>query len=84
METTQLRRNRESERGYNLIEVIIATALMGTVVLSIMCLFYFGRQNVYSGKELSEATAMGTHVLEDVNTRPAVTYLAKVLQSVEA
>jgi len=76
LETTQLRRNRESERGYNLIEVIIATALMGTVVLSIMGLFYFGRQNVYSGKELSEATAMGTHVLEDVNAMSKVALIA--------
>ena len=62
------RRFRESERGYNLIEVLIAVALLGTVVMSIMGLFYMGRRNVYSGKEMTEATAMGTHVLEDINT----------------
>lgn len=60
--------NRNAERGYNLIEVLIAMALMGTVVMSIMGLFYFGRRNVYSGKEMTEAVAVGTHVLEDFNT----------------
>ncbi len=60
--------NRNRESGYNLIEVLIAMALMGTVVMSIMGLFYFGRRNVYSGKEMTEAVAVGTHVLEDFNT----------------
>jgi prepilin-type N-terminal cleavage/methylation domain-containing protein len=65
-----LRQHRfaDSERGYNLVEVLIAMALLGTVVMSIMGLFYFGRRNVYSGKEMTEAVALGTHVLEDVNT----------------
>jgi prepilin-type N-terminal cleavage/methylation domain-containing protein len=56
------------ERGYNLVEVLIAMALMGTVLMSIMGLFYFGRRNVYSGKEMTQAVALGTHVLEDLNT----------------
>ena len=60
--------NRNRESGYSLIEVLIAMALMGTVVMSIMGLFYFGRRNVYSGKEMTEAVAVGTHVLEDYNT----------------
>jgi prepilin-type N-terminal cleavage/methylation domain-containing protein len=61
-------RFRNAERGYNLVEVLIAMALMGTVLMSIMGLFYFGRRNVYSGKEMTEAVAVGTHVLEDLNT----------------
>ncbi|HEV8659010.1 MAG TPA: prepilin-type N-terminal cleavage/methylation domain-containing protein [Thermoanaerobaculia bacterium] len=61
-------RLRSGERGYNLVEVLIAMALMGTVLMSIMGLFYFGRRNVYSGKEMTEAVAVGTHVLEDLNT----------------
>lgn len=60
-------RFRAGERGYNLVEVLIAMALLGTVVMSIMGLFYFGRRNVYSGKEMTEAVAMGTQVLEDLN-----------------
>lgn len=63
-----LHHKRKGESGYNLIEVLIAMALMGTVVMSIMGLFFFGRRNVYSGKEMTEAVAVGTHVLEDFNT----------------
>lgn len=60
-------RLRDSERGYNLVEVLIAMALLGTVLMSIMGLFYFGRRNVYSGKEMTEAVAVATHVREDLS-----------------
>lgn len=65
---TNEHRFRNRQRGYNLVEVLIAMALMGTVLMSIMGLFYFGRRNVYSGKEMTQAVALGTHVLEDLNT----------------
>jgi prepilin-type N-terminal cleavage/methylation domain-containing protein len=55
----------KSNRGYSLIEVLIAMAIMGSVFLSIASLFYLGRRNVYSGKQMTQAVAVGTHVLED-------------------
>ena len=59
-------RSRASERGYNLIEVLVATALLGTVILSILTLFVLGRRNVYSGKQMTRATSVATHVSEDL------------------
>jgi Tfp pilus assembly protein PilV len=58
--------NRKTEAGYNLIEVLVATALTGVVVLSIMTLFFLARRNVYSGKQMSAANAVATRVLEDL------------------
>lgn len=58
--------SRRAERGYNLIEVLIAMALLGTVLLSIVTLFVFGRRNVYSGKQLTRATSVTTQVIEDL------------------
>ncbi|HUF17871.1 MAG TPA: prepilin-type N-terminal cleavage/methylation domain-containing protein [Thermoanaerobaculia bacterium] len=55
------------QRGFNLVEVIIAMALLGTVLLGIISLFYFGRSNVYSGKQMTHAVAIGTQVLEDLS-----------------
>jgi prepilin-type N-terminal cleavage/methylation domain-containing protein len=55
-----------TERGYNLIEVLIATALLGVVIIGIMTLFFIGRRNVYSGKQMTQAVAMATHVQEDM------------------
>lgn len=57
---------RRGERGYNLIELMIALALLGTILLSIITLFTFGRRNVYSGKQLTRATSVTTQVLEDL------------------
>jgi len=57
---------RRAERGYNLIELLIAMALLGTILLSIITLFAFGRRNVYSGKQLTRATSVTTQVLEDL------------------
>ena len=57
---------RRAERGYNLIELLIAMALLGTILLSIITLFAFGRRNVYSGRQLTRATSVTTQVLEDL------------------
>jgi prepilin-type N-terminal cleavage/methylation domain-containing protein len=62
---------RRSERGYNLIEVLIAIAILGTVLMSIITLFFMGRRNVYSGKQLTRATAVATHVAEDLSPMSA-------------
>ncbi|HVS32158.1 MAG TPA: prepilin-type N-terminal cleavage/methylation domain-containing protein [Thermoanaerobaculia bacterium] len=62
--TADLRRN---QGGFNLIEMIIATAILGTVALSVASLFMMGRRNVYSGKEMTAAVSMATRVSEDLS-----------------
>ncbi|HET8798107.1 MAG TPA: hypothetical protein VFO89_10495 [Thermoanaerobaculia bacterium] len=58
---------RGTEGGYNLIEVMIAMGLLGTVLITIMTLFVMGRKNVYSGKEMTAAVSMSTRVSEDLS-----------------
>lgn len=55
------------QRGYNLVETLIAMALLGSVLLSVMTLFVWGRKNVYSGKQMTRAVAVGTRVMEDMS-----------------
>jgi prepilin-type N-terminal cleavage/methylation domain-containing protein len=57
---------RRKERGYNLIELLIAMALLGVVIMSVLTLFVWGRKNVYSGKQLTRATSVTTQALEDL------------------
>jgi len=57
---------RVSQRGYNLIELLVAIAILGIVMLTILSLFIWGRKNVYSGKQMTAAIAVGTRVLEDL------------------
>lgn len=57
---------RKSERGYNLVEVLVAMAILSSVLLSIITLFFFGRRNVYSGKQMTLANAVATRVSEDL------------------
>ena len=58
--------SKRSERGYSLIEILVAIALLGVVLLAIMSLFIWGRKNVHSGKQLTTAIAVGTRVMEDL------------------
>lgn len=58
---------RAGQSGYNLIEVIVATALLGIVAITIFTLFVMGSRNVYAGKQASQAVAIGTQVLEDLS-----------------
>lgn len=57
---------KRREAGFNLIEVLIAMALLSTVLLSIVTLFFMGRSNVYSGKQLTRATSVAVHANEDI------------------
>ena len=43
-----------------------ALAVFGVVAMTIFTLFVMGRRNVYSGKQASQAVAVGTQVLEDI------------------
>src|ERR1051326_571349 len=61
-----MRTRRRCEAGFNLIEVLIAMALLSTVLLSIVTLFFMGRSNVYSGKQLTRATSVAVHANEDI------------------
>jgi prepilin-type N-terminal cleavage/methylation domain-containing protein len=54
------------QRGYNLVELLVAIAVLGVVLLSILSLFVWGRKNVYSGKQMTTAIAVGTRVMEDL------------------
>jgi hypothetical protein len=58
---------RKGERGYNLIETIIAMGFMGTILVSAVTLFFMGRGNVYAGKQLTLANTIANSVLEDLS-----------------
>ena len=68
MATIDSRRSR-TERGFNLVEVLIALALLGTVLMTILTLFYMGRKNVYSGKQTSVAVSIASHAMDDLSAR---------------
>ena len=59
------------QRGYSLVEVLIAMAITSVVLLTVVTLFYMGRRNVYSGKQMTYAVSVGTRVLEDLSTMAA-------------
>jgi prepilin-type N-terminal cleavage/methylation domain-containing protein len=62
---------RSRQRGYSLVEVLIALAITSIVLLTVLTLFYMGRRNVYSGKQMTLASSVGTRMLEDLSTNTA-------------
>jgi prepilin-type N-terminal cleavage/methylation domain-containing protein len=61
----RISRNHRSA-GFNLVEVLLAVAILGVVAISIFTLFVMGRRNIYSGKQTSQAITIGTQILEDL------------------
>src|SRR5579859_3963579 len=55
------------QRGYSLVEVLIALAITSIVLLTVVTLFYMGKRNVYSGKQQTYAVSVGTRILEDLS-----------------
>lgn len=62
---------KRQSAGYSLVEVLIAIAITGVVLLTVVTLFYMGRRNVYSGKQMTYAVSVGTRVMEDLSTMTA-------------
>lgn len=56
---------KRSQRGFNLVEVLVAMAITSVVIISVATLFVMGRRNVYSGKQTSAAVAVATRMTED-------------------
>src|SRR5258708_23511670 len=53
-------------KGYSLLEVLVAIAITSVVLLTVLTLFYMGRRNVYGGKQMTQAVAVGTRIMEDL------------------
>jgi prepilin-type N-terminal cleavage/methylation domain-containing protein len=59
-------RRAEAQDGYSLVEVMIASALLATVLLSIAGVFMTGTQSVQSGREMTEAVTIANSIVEQV------------------
>lgn len=58
---------RGDERGFSLIEVLVALGLMAGVLIAIAGLFVLGGRSVKSGRTSSEALALGREIVEEMN-----------------
>lgn len=66
-----VRISQRRQAGYSLVEVLVAIAILGTVLMSVITLFYLGRRNVYAGRQQTKITAVGTRVMEDLSNMAA-------------
>lgn len=58
---------KNAQRGFNLVEVLVAMAITGVVIISVATLFVMGRRNVYAGKQVTAAVAVATRITEDLS-----------------
>ncbi len=58
---------RNGERGFSLVEVVIALGLLAGVLIAISGLFVIGGKQVKSGRTSSEALSVGRTILEEMN-----------------
>jgi type II secretory pathway pseudopilin PulG len=58
---------RTDERGFSLVEVVIALGLLAGVLISITGLFIMASKEVKAGRKSSEALAVGKEIVEEMN-----------------
>ncbi len=58
---------RGAERGFSIIEMIVALGLLAGVLIAVSSLFVLGGKQVKSGRTSSEAMAVGRDILEEMN-----------------
>jgi len=54
-------------RGFSILETVVALALTGTVLLGVTTLFAKSSKTIKSSKSLTEATSIGTDIMEELN-----------------
>lgn len=57
------------ERGFSLVEVVLALGLLAIVLISIAGLFFVGGRHVRGGRDSSEALSIAREVLEQMEGR---------------
>jgi hypothetical protein len=57
------------------VEVLIAVAITGVVIISIFTVITLARRNIYSGKQMTAANAVATRILEDLSLMSATDVL---------
>src|SRR5262245_46732599 len=55
---------RNGERGFSLIEVVLAIGILAGVLLSICSMFILGGRQLKGGKTMTEATALSHDIME--------------------
>ena len=58
---------RGNERGFSLVEIVIALGLLAGVLIAIAGLFVLGGRSVKSGRTSSEALTAGKEIVEEMN-----------------
>lgn len=58
---------RRSEKGFSLVEVVVALGLLAGVLIAISGLFILGGRQVKSGRTSTEALAVGRRIVEEMD-----------------
>ncbi len=58
---------RETQRGFSLIEVLVSLGLLAGVMVAISSLFIFGGKEVKSGRQMTEAYSIAHDILEEID-----------------
>ena len=59
-------RAHAGDSGMTLVEVLVALAILASVLISVASLFVLGGQRVRSGREMTQATTMGSDIMEEL------------------
>lgn len=67
----QVSSTSRSARGFSLIEVLVAVALLAVILLALFSLVSMGVQRAYSGKKMTQATILAQAAMERANVYEA-------------
>ncbi len=67
MDRSEQQHSKVDEAGMSLVEVLIALGVMAGVLISVASLFVLGGQRVKGGQEMTQATAIASDILEELN-----------------